>query len=148
MSLVSRGVGWGFKAATKLAQLMPDPSPDPITLDGSKLRQAADRLDGPAKATGEIHYTADNEIPNVAYAVLVGSTIAKGRISQIDTSEAVASAGVLLVMTHENAPKMKKIAAYATLRNPLIPAAMSLPILNTDEVYWNGQPIAVLVADT
>jgi xanthine dehydrogenase YagR molybdenum-binding subunit len=148
MSFVSRGVSFGFKAATKLAQLIPNPSRDPIAWEGGELGHPADLLDGPAKAAGEIRYTADNEIANVTYAVPVGSTIATGRIRKIETSEAAASPGVLLVMTHENAPKMKATAAYATLRNPLVPAAMSLPILNTNQVYWNGQPIALIVAET
>ncbi len=148
MSFLSRAVAWGFKAATVLAQLMPDPLPDPITSETGELGRPADRLDGLAKAAGEIRFTADNEVANIAYAVTVGSTIPKGEIKKIDSSQAALSPGVLLVMTHKNAPKMKQTAAYATLRNTLIPAAMSLPILNTNQVYWNGQPIAVVVAET
>ncbi len=147
MSLVSRGVAWGLNAATKFAQLIPDPPPDPMS-EGGEFRRPSDRLDALAKAAGEIHYTADNEIANMVYAVALGSTIAKGQIKEIDTSQALVSPGVLQVMTHKNAPKMQQTASYATLRNPLVPAAMSLPILNTNQVYWNGQPIAVIIAET
>ena len=50
--------------------------------------QPLDRVDGPLKVTGKATYTADQNIPNLAYAVLVTSAIAKGTIASMDTRAA------------------------------------------------------------
>ena len=44
--------------------------------------------------------------PDLAYASVVTSTIAKGRIVRIDVSEALRVGGVIDVLTHENRPRM------------------------------------------
>ena len=46
-----------------------------------------DRVDGKAKVTGTAQYAYEYNIPNVVYGVLVGSTIAKGTITDLDTKE-------------------------------------------------------------
>ncbi|WP_433436552.1 xanthine dehydrogenase family protein molybdopterin-binding subunit [Nonomuraea sp. CA-141351] len=145
MSLASRGFALASKAMSKLGRLLPDGKPDPLAHGLGEIGRPADRLDGHAKATGAVQYTADHRLPGLAYAVVVGSTVAKGRITTIHIPPAP---GVLLVMTHHNAPAMKRTSAYATLRGPLGAAAMSLPVLNTDEIFWYGQPIAVVVAES
>ncbi|MEQ4725597.1 xanthine dehydrogenase family protein molybdopterin-binding subunit [Nonomuraea sp. B19D2] len=145
MSLASRGFTLASKAMGKLARLLPDGKPDPLAHRRAELGRPADRLDGHAKATGAVQYTADHRPPGLAYAVVVGSTIARGRVTTIHIPPAP---GVLLVMTHHNAPAMKRTGAYATLRGPLGAAAMSLPVLNTDEIFWYGQPIGVVVAES
>ena len=43
----------------------------------------------------------------MVYAALRYSTIARGRITTLDTSAADAAAGVVLVMTYRNAPRMQ-----------------------------------------
>ncbi len=47
----------------------------------------------------------------MVYAALRYSTIARGRITTLDTSAAEAAAGVVLVMTHRNAPRDAAAAA-------------------------------------
>src|SRR5206468_1228109 len=59
---------------------------------------AITRTDGPAKVAGQALYAGDFEAPRLAYAVLVQSTIPKGRIVHIDHARAAAAPGVLLVM--------------------------------------------------
>ena len=49
------------------------------------------RVDGWAKVTGRARYAADQQIPNLAYGVLVKSTIARGRVTGIDTAAAEAA---------------------------------------------------------
>ena len=53
------------------------------------------RLDGPTKVTGTAHYGSDATPANPAYAVLVTSAVAKGRITEIDAHETRAIPGVL-----------------------------------------------------
>jgi CO/xanthine dehydrogenase Mo-binding subunit len=64
------------------------------------------RVDGLAKVTGKAKYTAEFQIPNVSYGFIVLSTVAKGRITAIDTREAEQAGGVIRVFTHLNAGKL------------------------------------------
>ena len=99
------------------------------------------RVDGIAKVTGKAKYTAEFQIPHLSYGFIVLSTIAKGRITDIDTSAAEASAGVIKVFTHLNAGKLgKPLAADA-------PPSWAWP-LQSDRVFFNGQPIALVVAES
>ena len=68
--------------------------------------EAITRVDGPAKVTGAAKYAAEFDVPHVAYAVLVTSTIPNGRIVQMQTAAAQRSEGVLAVMTPANAPRL------------------------------------------
>jgi xanthine dehydrogenase YagR molybdenum-binding subunit len=63
-----------------------------------------ERVDGADKVTGKAKYTAEHNLPNLAYAVFVTSNIAKGTIKSIDTSKALAMTGVLDVIYYENCP--------------------------------------------
>jgi len=64
------------------------------------------RVDGHAKVTGAAKYAGEFSAPDLAHGSVVTSTIAKGRIVGIDTSEALRVDGVIDVLTHENRPRM------------------------------------------
>jgi xanthine dehydrogenase YagR molybdenum-binding subunit len=106
------------------------------------------RVDGRAKVTGSARYAAEFPAEKMAYGFVVLSTAAKGRIETLDTKAAEAAPGVLAVLTHKNAPKMKTTAAFDPSSSAPKSGATSAPILQTDEVFWAGQPIAVVVAET
>jgi xanthine dehydrogenase YagR molybdenum-binding subunit len=106
--------------------------------------QPLNRVDGLAKVTGSARYSAENNLPQLAHAVPVSSTVARGRIRAIDTSTARAMPGVMLVMTHENAMRLPKGGEAAF--NP--PAGRKLTLLQDDKVHFQNQPVAVVVADT
>jgi xanthine dehydrogenase YagR molybdenum-binding subunit len=100
------------------------------------------RVDGRLKVTGQAKYSAEYKVKDLVYGVLVGSTIAKGTIKSIDTKKAETAPGVVSVITYFNAPK---IPGYQTdTPSPKGP----LKIFYNDQVYFNGQPIALVVADT
>jgi xanthine dehydrogenase YagR molybdenum-binding subunit len=99
------------------------------------------RVDGLAKVTGKAKYTAEFQIPNVSYGFIVLSTVAKGRITAIDTREAEQAGGVIRVFTHLNAGKLGPVPAAGA------PPAWSWP-LQSDRVFFNGQPIALVVAES
>ena len=101
------------------------------------------RVDGPAKVRGEAKYAADFDMPRLTHALLVQSTIAKGRIVSILKERATALPGVLLVMTHENAPRLPTEAQKA---NP--PGERALSLLQDATIRYNGEPVAVIVAET
>src|SRR5258708_5547635 len=106
----------------------------------SAIGQSIDRVDGPAKVTGQATYAAEARIDNLVHAVLVQSTIARGRISSIDTSAAQTSTGVLAVITSRNMPKLSS-------RNIKSQAEKRLPLSDMN-IHYAGQHIAVVVADT
>src|SRR6188768_1452149 len=69
-----------------------------------------DRIDGPLKTTGTAPYAYERHdvAPNQAYGYIVGSAIAKGRITSMDLAAAKAAPGVIAIVTAENAGKLGK----------------------------------------
>src|ERR1700744_4682710 len=65
------------------------------------------RIDGPLQVRGAARFAAEVPMEGRVYASVAYSTIPKGRIAELDTSAAQEAPGVVLVMTHENAPRMK-----------------------------------------
>lgn len=108
--------------------------------------QPVSRIDGRLKVKGEAKFAAEFAPEQMVYAALVFSTIARGRIVTLDIAEAKAAAGVVLVMTHENAPSMKPMPLFLTAGKA--GGGDDLPILQDTEVHYNGQPIALVLADT
>ena len=106
--------------------------------------QPLDRTDGPLKVCGQATYAAEFDLPRLAHAVMVQSTIAHGRIIAIDTEPALRMPGVLAVLTHENAERLPEHGRAAV--DP--PVGRVLSLLQDDAVAYNGQPIAVVVADS
>jgi xanthine dehydrogenase YagR molybdenum-binding subunit len=104
------------------------------------------RVDGPLKVSGTARFTAEVRLEGLVYAAVVCSTIALGRIARIDSTAAEHVPGIIAVMTHENCPKMK--APLAFLRDPNGAAMSALPVMQDNSVRWNGQPVAVIVAET
>ncbi|WP_395405315.1 xanthine dehydrogenase family protein molybdopterin-binding subunit [Pseudoduganella sp. UC29_106] len=110
----------------------------------SIIGQGLDRTDGPAKVTGTATFSAEHQIPRLAHAVMVLSTVPKGRITAIDTARAARMPGVLAVMTHENAPRLPRTKPG----EKDMPPPPKLNLLQDSTVLYNAQPIALVVADT
>src|SRR3954451_3690155 len=108
------------------------------------LGQPIDRIDGRLKVTGRATYAYEHKIPNALHAVMVTSTVAKGRIASIDAEEAEASKGVVAVMTHLNAPKLAPLQSQP--KGP--PTARLVQVLQDDVVRYANQPVALIVADS
>lgn len=100
------------------------------------------RVDGRLKVTGAAMYSADVPVERVAHAVIVGSAVSRGRIAAIDTGEAVRAPGVIAVLTHRNAPRLPGAARKQD------PNERILQLLQDDEIRYDGQPVAVVVAET
>jgi xanthine dehydrogenase YagR molybdenum-binding subunit len=104
------------------------------------------RVDGRAKVTGAAKYAAEFTAPDLVYGVVVNSTMPRGRIVSIDTSRALAVAGVIDVLTHKNRVKMaEKDDDY---RDDVAPenGAPFRPLYD-DKVHFNYQPVALVVAE-
>ena len=108
-----------------------------------------DRVDGKAKTNGAARFAAEFPYPDLTHAALVHSTVARGRITRIDTAVAAAVPGVIAILTHHNAPKLRPPRSANMIRDmgPNV-SGTQVNYLNTDEVHWDGQPVAVVVAET
>lgn len=115
----------------------------------SMIGKPVERVDGRLKVTGGARYAAEFKVANVAHAVLVMSTIASGSIRSIDTKDASSAPGVLQVLTHLNAPKLNFPERPKVFDDYVAPVfGRSLPVLQDKTIYFNSQPIAVVVAET
>jgi len=100
-----------------------------------------DRIDGPAKVAGTARYSAEFVLPGLVHAVMVTSTVGKGRIASIDTRSALAEQGVITVLTHRNAPHAKQAKSGGGVDR-------YLPVLQDDLVRYDRQPVALVIAET
>src|SRR5271170_4478411 len=109
--------------------------PTPLDRPGGLLGRPLDRVEGPLKVTGRATYAYEyRDAGEPAYGFVVVSSIGKGRITAIDTGAAEKAPGVLLVLTHANAPKQGDRSSGA------------VPQLADDRVLFHGQPVALVVA--
>jgi xanthine dehydrogenase YagR molybdenum-binding subunit len=106
---------------------------------------AVPRVDGPLKVSGGAKYTSDFYFPGMVYAVPASSTIAKGRITGIDSSEAEKMPGVLAILTRENIGKLYRPAPDP---NDDVHVDESRPPFDDDVIYYSGQYVALAVAET
>jgi len=103
------------------------------------------RVDGRQKVTGGATYAAEFDVPGQVHAAVVRSTIASGRIASIDGAAAERAPGVFAVVTHRNAPRL----AYRPHKGSPDPATGErLHVLQDDRVNHQGQPIALMIAET
>ena len=104
-----------------------------------------DRVEGRLKVMGKAPYAHEVVEGGVAaYGYIVQATISKGGVSTIDTSAAGRAPGVLLVMTHLNAPKQ---APWGPIELP-DRYARAIPQLSSSKIEYYGQPVAFVVANT
>src|SRR5262249_29908328 len=103
------------------------------------------RIDGRAKVTGAAQYAGEFNVPRLAHGFVVSSAIAKGRIERIDTADALAVDGVLDVLTHEHRPKLA--SSDRAHKDQGAPDGAPFRPLYDDKIRFNGQPIALVVAE-
>ncbi|HEY1412982.1 MAG TPA: xanthine dehydrogenase family protein molybdopterin-binding subunit [Rhodopila sp.] len=99
-----------------------------------------DRIDARLKVTGAAKYAAEFRVPNVVHAVLVQSTIPAGSISEFDLKAADSMPGVLAIITPDNVGKLS--------HPENVPQAIPGPLLQNTDILFNGQHVAVVVAET
>jgi len=110
---------------------------DPATL----FNKPTARIDGVAKVTGAARYAADEPVTNPAYAYLVVSTIARGRISGFNLAAAQAVPGVIDILTYQNVG-----GQVATTPGP--DGGPTTTTLDNDRVWYAGQIVGLVLADS
>lgn len=119
---------------------------DPMLKKHGALGHPVSRIDGPLKVQGKARFAAEFPYEDISYAALAYSSIARGRITSLDVAAAEKAPGVILVMTYHNALRMK--APSLMMSSPTAAGASDLPVMQNDEIHWNGQPIALVLAET
>ncbi len=98
---------------------------------------SAGRPDSTLKVTGEFAYGSDLWMDNMLWGVTVRSPHPYARIRSIDIAEALATAGVFAVLTHEDVPGEKTYGLEVA----------DQPVLAFDVVRYQGEPVALVAAD-
>lgn len=112
----------------------------------SSIGQPVSRLEGHAKVTGSAKYSGEYNVPGLLYGYVVNSSITKGKIKKIHTEAAKALPGVVEIFTHKNRPSLAWFdMQYADMDAP--PGSPFRPLQNAD-IKYNGQPVALVVAET
>ncbi|MBV8850815.1 MAG: molybdopterin-dependent oxidoreductase, partial [Methylobacteriaceae bacterium] len=93
------------------------------------------RLDGPAKTTGRLIYSADFALPGMLYAKVLRSPFAHARLVRIVTDRAAAMPGVKCIVTAADIPAVR----YGN-------AVKDMTVFATDRVSFVGHPIAAVAA--
>lgn len=109
--------------------------------------QDVPRVEGPQKVTGSARYSGEIALPDLAHAEIVGAAVASGRTTSIDTTAAERADGVVAVLTHRDVPKMNRVPLIPSLLGGPAPGETFFP-MQDDMIYYAGQPVAIVVADS
>ncbi|MEC7818807.1 MAG: xanthine dehydrogenase family protein molybdopterin-binding subunit [Pseudomonadota bacterium] len=107
------------------------------TMKQGVLGKPVSRVEGLAKVTGTAPYAVEYPVENAAEGVMVTATIVRGEVVSIDKASALEMPGVLAVIDDE---RLTTRAAQGT--------AGEAPQQGPSKVFFWGQPIAVVVAET
>jgi xanthine dehydrogenase YagR molybdenum-binding subunit len=106
-----------------------------------RIGEAVPRPDGSIKVTGAARYTADLRAPDMLHGAFVTASIPAGKAIAFDINDALAEPGVVRVLTHEDMPRPK-----TAIKGP--PFAHSFLPLQDNEIRHEGQPVALVLAET
>jgi len=100
------------------------------------------RIDALDKVTGRTVFVDDlREADRPLIALTVTSSIAKGRVGAVGSEAALAVSGVVPVMTHMNAPRLRRILAASMAEIGTIRP------LQDDRIHYYGHAVAVVIAE-
>jgi xanthine dehydrogenase YagR molybdenum-binding subunit len=97
------------------------------------------RVEAAVKLTGAARYAADHTPPGTLHAVLVGAPVAAGRLRGVDTAAALALPGVTAVLTAAELPSFGELSPPA--------AVLTMPF-SDDVIRYEGQPVAIVLAES
>jgi xanthine dehydrogenase YagR molybdenum-binding subunit len=106
------------------------------TLQPHAIGTRVTRLDGRAKVTGTAPYAFEHRVDAPLYLHPLQATIARGRITAVDTTRAQAVEGVVAILTVFDAPRLADTSDG------------DLTILQDEQVDYRGQIIGGVVAES
>jgi xanthine dehydrogenase YagR molybdenum-binding subunit len=132
-------------AETKDFKMQATTQESPATQPASPIGRKTPRVDGPLKVSGKATYTSDFNFPDQLYAVPVDATIAKGKLTSLDTAAAEKMSGVRAILRRENIGKLFRSVKGLDFDGI---TDERRPPFEDDEIRYYGQYIACAVADT
>ncbi len=102
------------------------------------------RVEGIAKVTGKGKYSAEYQADNMCYGILVGSTITAGTINKVKLDLAKQASGVIDILSFQNKPVVPGFSDETKIKE----SRLGLALFYTDKIYFKGQPIALVIAET
>jgi xanthine dehydrogenase YagR molybdenum-binding subunit len=102
------------------------------------------RFDGPAKVSGKAMYAGDQFQPSQLYAAFVTSPIPCGRVDTVSSALAWAKPGVVRVLTAADMPRVHSALQQVTVP----PLASRFVPMQENEIMHEGQPVAIVLAET
>jgi xanthine dehydrogenase YagR molybdenum-binding subunit len=109
-----------------------------------ELNNAIARFDGPAKVSGKAMYAGDQFKPSQLYAAFVTSHIPCGRVETVSSASAWAKPGVVRVLTAADMPRV-----HPALQQVSVPPLASRFVpMQENEIMHEGQPVAIVLAET
>jgi len=102
------------------------------------------RVEAIAKVKGQGKYSAEYKVDHLCYGVLVTSEIASGTIKSINTDAAKQAEGLIDIVSHLKKPAVPGFASEAKIKE----SKFGLPVFHTDKIYFKGQPVALVIAET
>ena len=98
------------------------------------------RADARDSVTGRTKYTADLNFPGVLLGKVLRSTVPHARIVSVDTAAAREIPGVVAVLTAADLPALVKETRFG-------PVLKDMPILAEGRVRYEGEPVALIIAE-
>ncbi len=108
--------------------------------------QSVRSLDADEKVTGTAVYTADLTIPGMKFARLICSPYAHARIDGFELEAAREVEGVRAIVTHDTLD-LQRLGCIRAIR-PYGQAVKDRPVLAHEKVRFQGEPVAIVVADS
>ena len=103
-------------------------------------------LDADEKVTGTAVYTADLTVPGMKFAKLICSPYAHARIDGFDLEAARKVEGVHTIVTHDTLDR-SRLGCIRAIK-PYGQAVKDRPVLAHEKVRFQGEPVAIVVADS
>lgn len=103
------------------------------------------RVDAHDKVLGRTQYAADVPVPGLLHAMTVPSTIARGRLLDMDIAEAMQVPGVVRILTPADFPNVPPSSPSVTQGGY---SFQSVQPMAGDRIAYRGQAVALVVAET
>ena len=115
-------------------------------IETSYIGKPVNRVDGLAKVTGQARYAGEYQVPGLLYGQVISSPITRGKITSLDTTEALAIRGIVNVYSHAN---IRDLAWFDLNYKDMdkLPGKPFRPF-GSNEIQFSMQPVALVVAES
>ena len=110
--------------------------------------RAVPRHDARDKVAAATAYAADFALPGMLHAVVLRSPYPSARVVKVDTARAAAMPGVAAVLTARDVPRNTLATDVPGQTTTVGPLRAALHVLAEDRVRHQGEPVALVAAET